>query len=110
MLTVKTIEKAIKAKRGNISAAAKSLDVSRTALYERINKSELLQNALIESRETMLDNAETALYDDALAGNTTALIFFLKTQGKTRGYTERHEVTGEDGGVIRVTLKDNDAD
>jgi hypothetical protein len=52
----------------------------------------------------MLDNAETALYDDALNGNTTALIFFLKTQGKSRGYTERQELTGADGDVITIRV------
>jgi hypothetical protein len=44
-----------------------------------------------EARETMLDNAETELYEQALNGNTTALIFLLKTQGKGRGYVERQE-------------------
>ena len=66
---------------------------------------------LQSSRETMLDNAETALYDEALNGNTTALIFFLKTQGKSRGYTERQELTGADGGSIPITyIKENRVD
>jgi GTP cyclohydrolase II len=104
MVTIRAIEKALRDKRGNVSAAAKALDLSRTSLYERIHKSDKLQEVLTESRETMLDNAETALYDDALNGNTTALIFFLKTQGKSRGYTERQELTGADGDALRIKL------
>ena len=48
-----------------------------------------LITALTEARETMLDTAESVLYSKILAGDITALIFFLKTQGKSRGYIER---------------------
>jgi hypothetical protein len=37
----------------------------------------------------MLDNVESALYTAALAGEAWAVCFFLKTQGKARGYVER---------------------
>jgi hypothetical protein len=33
-------------------------------------------------------------------GNVAATIFYLKTQGKQRGYIERQEVTGADGAPI----------
>jgi hypothetical protein len=72
----------------------------------RVNNSAKLQKALAEARETMLDNAETTLYDEALDGNTTALIFFLKTQGKGRGYTERTEITGADGAPVKIAFVD----
>lgn len=108
MITVQAIKDAIRLKRGNISAVARSFDVSRNAIDNRINKSDVLKEALQEARNTMLDNAETALYDDALNGNTTALIFFLKTQGKSRGYIERQEHTGADGDVIRVKVTNDD--
>ena len=99
-MNAKEIEKAIHDKRGNVSAVARHFGVTRKTLYKRINKSPKLQEALVEARNTMLDNAETTLYDEAINGNITALIFFLKTQGKSRGYTERQEV--EHGGGIRV--------
>jgi len=47
--------------------------------------------------EILLDFAEAKLYDQIKNGNTTAIIFFLKTRGKKRGYVERQEITGADG-------------
>ena len=99
-IKVVEIDKRIRDKRGNIAAVARSFGVTRKAIYDRIHKSAKLQATLEESREVMLDNAETELYDQALDGNTTALIFFLKTQGKRRGYVERSEITGADGNKI----------
>jgi hypothetical protein len=77
---------------GNMTMVAKSLGVSRQAVYTFMAKHPNIKEALDESRERMLDNVESALYNQALAGNTTAMIFFLKTQGKSRGYIERQEV------------------
>jgi hypothetical protein len=45
----------------------------------------------------MKDDAESALYKAALAGEAWAVCFFLKTQAKDRGYVERvqHRVGGD---------------
>lgn len=108
-MTVNSLEKAILEKRGNIAAVARAFGVSRNAVYKRLNNNERLRNALEEARETMLDNAERQLYDEAMDGNTTALIFLLKTRGKPRGYVERQEVTGAEGSAVVVQLEWGDA-
>lgn len=64
-------------------------------------------DALESARETMLDNAESILYKKVLEGSTVELLFFLKTQGKDRGYTERQELTGANGGAIVVNWGDS---
>jgi len=110
MLSVKELEPIIYQKRGNVSAVARHFGVSRPTVYKRINVSQTLQDALVDARETMIDNAETELYDQALSGNTTALIFFLKTQGKRRGYVERQEVEHDGALVVNLTWGDNDDD
>lgn len=80
--------------RGNLAAVARALGVSRDVVYAYIERHPKAQQALVNARETMLDNAESVLYSRVLSGeDTTALIFFLKTQGKSRGYTESFEVT-----------------
>lgn len=92
--------------KGNLAAVARSLGVSRTTVWRYIQDKPTVQQAVDEARETMLDNAESVLYKKVLDGDMTAVIFFLKTQGHKRGYTERHEVSGPQGGAIPVQFID----
>ena len=101
-VNVSDVEPLIDEKRGNVASIARALGVSWGTVWNRIQESQPLQAKLKEARESMIDDAESALYDRALKGDTTALIFFLKTQGKNRGYTERQEVTGANGSAIVV--------
>lgn len=93
---IKDIEPLVAKYKGNIAAIARHFGVSRGTIYNRMAESPTLATAIEDERETMLDNAESALYKQAMEGNTTALIFLLKTQGKQRGYTERVEVQERD--------------
>ncbi len=109
-LTVKRVAPLIDEYHGNISAIARKLAVSRNTLYSLINKTHSLKLALKEAREKMVDNVESTLYSKALDGDTACMIFFLKTQGKERGYVERQEVTGADGGAVIVKWDDENND
>lgn len=86
--------------KGNISAVAKKIGCSRTTLYGFINTHSTCVKALSTARESMIDNVESVLYSQALAGEAWAVCFFLKTQGKHRGYVERWENTGAEGKPI----------
>ena len=107
--TVAELTKRIEETKGNVAAVARSYGVSRTAVYNWIDASAGCRQALDDARETMLDNAESILYKKVLEGSTPELLFFLKTQGKRRGYVERSEVTGADASplVIKMTWGDN---
>jgi hypothetical protein len=84
------------------------LQVERATLYVWI-ESEGLEEAVIEGRNRRLDFAESMLDKGMKDGNMTAIIFYLKTQGKSRGYVERQEVTGADGKkLFEVTIIDAD--
>jgi AcrR family transcriptional regulator len=104
-LTAEKIIPLIDEYTGNLSMVARKLGVSRTTLYRFLSDKPTVRLALEEAREKMIDNVESKLYSKALAGDTTAMIFFLKTQGKQRGYIERQEVTGADGDAVKIVVE-----
>lgn len=96
------LEAAIRNSGGNVTKAAEALDMTRSGLYSRIQKSEHLQAVLVEIRESTVDLAENVLLTALKDGNLTAAIYITKTQGRARGYSERVEMTGADGGPIVI--------
>ena len=90
-ILVADVEPLVDKLNGNVAAIARKLGVTRSTVYARIKESPTLQKRLEDARQTMLDAAENKLHEAVLGGNLTAIIFFLKTQGKDRGYTERSE-------------------
>ena len=100
------LEGALRASKGMVSVAAKTLNMTRSGLYDRINKSERLQTVVADEREAMTDTAELALHRAIVGGEAWAVCFYLKTQGKSRGYVERQEVTGADSGPIMIEAID----
>lgn len=109
-LTAEPTIAAIRDLHGNLSAVAKQLGVCRQTLYVFIDRHPSVQAVVAESRETMLDNAESALYRAVLGGEAWAVCFFLKCQGKSRGYVERQEVTGADGGALALRITEEIVD
>lgn len=100
----KAIAQALEETLGNVSAAASKLQVSRQAIYKRMAKEPALREAQADATERFLDLAEAALISQVKDGNMTAIIFTLKTKGKRRGWVERTEVTGAEGGAIEIDV------
>jgi len=82
---------------GNVSKACEAVNISRTQFYEWVNEDADFAQSLKDIREKTVDIAETALQKLIQEGNPTAIIFYLKTQAKDRGYREGMEHTGADG-------------
>mgnify|MGYP003668372498 FL=1 len=95
------VSDALLASDGNLTAAATKLGVTRQGVYDYIDRYKL-QDVLDQSREKMADEAVGQLHRLVRDGNLGAIIFYLKTQHKPRGFTERIETTGKDGDAIEV--------
>jgi hypothetical protein len=79
---------------GNISQSCKRIKISRQTYYNWMEKDEEFKKQLdgVEPEEVFIDFAENALVKRIQEGDTTAIIFTLKTKGKKRGYIERQEI------------------
>ena len=108
--TTAQIIEALREKHGNLSAASRYLGCSRDTVSRYINTYPTVKAVADEERETLIDFAENQLFQQVKDGNITAIIFTLKTIGKSRGYVERQEVTGADGGAVVVKWDEIDAD
>ncbi len=107
--TPEQVEAALRASAGIRSAAAVKLGCATSTITNYIDRHTVLRAVDAEIVEQNLDLAETKLLTAIRDGNLTAVIFYLKTKGKARGYTERSEVTGVDGGPIDVTKLSDEA-
>lgn len=76
---------------GNVSAAARLLNVDHSTLFHRIKRSERLQEARTMAEEQTLDLAEDGLVSAVKDREAWAVCFLLKTRGKKRGYIEKQE-------------------
>jgi len=103
--TIAQVEQAIRDSAGLLYLAAKRLRCSPSTVTNYVERSKRLQQAVEESIETRLDIAEGKLAEKISEGDTTALIFFLKTKGKKRGYTERQELADADGKPLRFVIE-----
>jgi hypothetical protein len=90
-LTREAIALKIAPLNGNLDAIARALGSSRRTIKRIIDSDPALLSAWEDAREGMTDNAESALYRGVIAGQAWAVCFYLKTQGRKRGYIERAE-------------------
>ena len=91
-ITDETILKVFKSKVANISATCDALNIDRSTFYDWRSKYPELGEKLKDVEEGLIDFAETRLYEKVNDGDLTAIIFYLKTKGKKRGYIEGQEI------------------
>lgn len=102
ILDAELVAAALAELHGNVAATAKRFNVARASVFQLIGKRPALQKVLADAREGMIDHAESALYRAVGKGEAWAVCFYLKTQGKSRGYIERNEV--EHSGFLDTPL------
>lgn len=104
-LTAEKVIDAIRECKGNVSAVTKYLGCnSRQTVYNYINKHPSVKASLEDVRDTTTDKVEDKLIEKALDGEAWAVCFYLKCKAKDRGYVERSEFTGKDGGPVEQAV------
>jgi 20S proteasome alpha/beta subunit len=91
-------------KANNVSATCKAIGIERPTFYNWLKDDVDFRLKVENAEEGDIDMAESALKKQILGGNITAIIFYLKTKGKSRGYVERQEITGKDG--VDIVIKE----
>ena len=103
--TSQKINEAIKDSGGLKLEIAKKLNCNRETLDAYLKKFPECQKSLEREKENVLDIAEAQVYKRIKEGNDTLLIFFLKTRGKHRGYTERQEIQHNLDGISITVIE-----
>ena len=101
----KNILEALEKSLGVVTTACREIELQRSTFYKWMKEDEEFSNKVREIQDVAIDTVESALFKRIKEGDTTAMIFYLKTKAKKRGYVERQEVTGVDGAGINVVMK-----
>ena len=91
-LDTATIKAALVECHGLAYAAARHLGLAPSTVFRRIQRHPELAELVKDARELRIDEAEGQLQAAIKRGEAWAICFFLKTQGRSRGYSERLEV------------------
>jgi hypothetical protein len=82
---------ALESSLGVVSPACQRTGVSRAQHYKWLNTDGDYRKQVESIAGIALDFAESELHAKIKSGDTTSIIFYLKTKGKGRGYVERVE-------------------
>jgi len=77
---------------GIVTKACEVVGISRQTHYNWYNNDPEYKSAVDDIGDIALDFAESMLHQQIKEKDTTAIIFYLKTKGKKRGYIERSEL------------------
>ena len=101
----KSMLEALNAAHGNVSKACEQAGVERRLYYRWRRRDPEFAAEADSIRDEMTDAAEEKLMERIKAGDTQAITFYLKTRGKSRGYSTtmiRAGETSADGTVASV--------
>jgi len=83
-----------------ITRACEAVGITRRTFYNWLNTDPEFRARFEETREALIDLAEAKLFELIKRGNLGAIIFYLKTQAKHRGYTDRPEEASQQVKII----------
>jgi hypothetical protein len=84
--------KALEQSLGVVTVACKKTDTPRSTYYKWLKEDAEFREQVNQIENVALDFAESQLHQQIADNSTPATIFYLKTKGKKRGYTEKAEL------------------
>lgn len=81
---VQALEKTL----GIVSTACKACNISRDTHYRWLHTDVDYRAKVLKINSLALDFAESKLFEQIKKGTPAAIIFYLKTKGKSRGYSQ----------------------
>jgi hypothetical protein len=82
----------LRANGGNIKQSCIKTNMGRSTYYAWIDDDKDFENEVRDVNEELLDFTESQLMKHITKGNLTAIIFYLKTKGQSRGYIEKQYI------------------
>ena len=95
---------AIRGSCGIMARVAKNLSCEWSTARKYVERFESAKLAMDDELETVLDTAENNLFQAINSKDIDAIKWFLSRKGRARGYADRTEFTGKDGGPIETNL------
>lgn len=91
---------------GVVALACKACDIARETHYDWLKTDAAYKESVETIKEETLDFAESKLLQKINSGDTVSILFYLKTQGKKRGYIEKQEVDVTEKTIVVETSDD----
>ncbi len=73
---------------GVVTKACDACGISRDTHYRYLNSDQQYAQAVKNIDSTALDFVESQLFESIKKGTPASIIFYLKTKGKSRGYSQ----------------------
>lgn len=89
---------------GNMAQVARQFHCTRALVWQHVDRDPKLRELTDELTETFIDEAESQLFKLIREGNPAAIIFYLKTKARHRGYSERLELVPLNRQDIQIEL------
>lgn len=105
-LTLDQVRTALISNRLNMAQCARSLGVSRAALYKWLRKYPELVEYRNELREEIIDECEAQLFKAVRRGARWAIVFVLTRLGRHRGWGPTTAVSIHQPGIVIIQASD----
>ena len=90
-------------KQFNVSAVCREMGISRMLIFNW-RKKKAFDDRFVEACESLKDDLETAMVNNALGGDSTMQIWLSKTKLRDRGYTDREYVPPAAKAIIKKII------